>query len=78
MPLSAIAQIEEQTAPLEVEHLGQFPSTTVSFNLAPGASLGAAVDAIKQAEAEIGMPTQHDHRDSRAPHWRSRRPSATS
>ncbi len=56
VPLSAIAQIEEQTAPLEVEHLGQFPSTTVSFNLAPGASLGAAVDAIKQAEAEIGMP----------------------
>jgi multidrug efflux pump len=56
VPLSAIAQIEEQTAPLEVEHLGQFPSTTVSFNLAPGASLGAAVDAIKEAEAEIGMP----------------------
>jgi multidrug efflux pump len=56
VPLSAIAQIEEQTAPLEVEHLGQFPSTTVSFNLAPGASLGAAVGAIKEAEAEIGMP----------------------
>ena len=56
VPLSAIAQIQEQTAPLEINHLGQFPSTTVSFNLAPGASLGEAVDAIKQAEQEIGMP----------------------
>ena len=56
VPLSAIAQVEEQTAPLEINHLGQFPSTTVSFNLAPGAALGEAVDAIKQAEQEIGMP----------------------
>jgi len=56
VPLSAIAQVEEQTAPLEINHLGQFPSTTVSFNLAPGASLGEAVDAIKQAEQEIGLP----------------------
>jgi multidrug efflux pump len=56
VPLSAIAQVEVQSAPLEIDHLGQFPSTTVSFNLAPGASLGAAVDEIKQAEQEIGMP----------------------
>jgi len=56
VPLSAIAQIEEQTAPLEVQHLGQFPATTVSFNLAPGASLGEAVDAIQQAEKDIGLP----------------------
>ena len=56
VPLSAIAKVEEQTAPLEINHLGQFPSTTVSFNLAQGASLGEAVDAIKQAEQEIGMP----------------------
>ena len=56
VPLSAIAQVEVQSAPLEINHLGQFPSTTVSFNLAPGASLGAAVDEIKQAEQEIGMP----------------------
>jgi multidrug efflux pump len=56
VPLSAIARFDEETAPLEIEHLGQFPATTVSFNLAPGASLGQAVDAIKQAEAEIGMP----------------------
>jgi len=56
VPLSAIAKVEEQRAPLEINHLGQFPSTTVSFNLAPGASLGEAVTAIKQAEQEIGLP----------------------
>jgi multidrug efflux pump len=56
VPLSAIAQVEEQTAPMEIDHLGQFPATTVSFNLAPGASLGAAVDAVKGAEQEIGLP----------------------
>jgi len=56
VPLSAIAQFIEQTAPLSVSHLGQFPSALISFNLAPGASLGAAVDAIRQAEAEIGLP----------------------
>jgi multidrug efflux pump len=56
VPLSAIANVEEQTAPLQINHLGQFPSITVSFNLAPGASLGEAVDAIKQAEQEIGLP----------------------
>ena len=56
VPLSAIVQVEEQTAPLQINHLGQFPSTTISFNLAPGASLGEAVTAIKQAEQEIGMP----------------------
>jgi multidrug efflux pump len=55
VPLSAIAQIQEQTAPLLIDHLGQFPSATVSFNLAQGASLGEAVAAIKQAEQEIGM-----------------------
>jgi multidrug efflux pump len=56
VPLSAIAKVEQQTAPMEIDHLGQFPSTMVSFNLAPGASLGQAVDAIKAAEREIGMP----------------------
>jgi multidrug efflux pump len=56
VPLSAIAKVEEQTAPLEINHLGQFPSASVSFNLAPGASLGEAVSAIKQAEQEIGLP----------------------
>jgi multidrug efflux pump len=56
VPLSAIAEIEEQTAPLQIDHLGQFPATNVSFNLAPGASLGEAVNAIKQAEQEIRLP----------------------
>jgi multidrug efflux pump len=56
VPLSAIARIIEQTAPMSINHLGQFPSAMVSFNLAPNASLGAAVTAIRNAEAEIGMP----------------------
>jgi multidrug efflux pump len=56
VPLSAVAHFEEQTAPLQINHLGQFPSTTVSFNLAPGVSLGDAVAAVKQAEQEIAMP----------------------
>jgi multidrug efflux pump len=56
VPLSVIAGKHEGTAPLQISHLGQFPSATVSFNLAPGASLGEAVTAIKQAQADIGQP----------------------
>jgi len=56
VPLSAIATFEEQTAPLRLDRLSQFPSTTISFNLAPGASLGAAVEAITAAQREIGLP----------------------
>jgi multidrug efflux pump len=56
VPLSAVAKLIQQTAPLAISHLGQFPSATVSFNLAPGASLGAAVDAIRSTEREIGLP----------------------
>ncbi len=56
VPLSAIAHVRETTSPLRIDHLGQFPSTSISFNLGPGASLGEAVDAIKQARQEIGMP----------------------
>jgi multidrug efflux pump len=56
VPLTAIAKVTEQSAPLLINHLGQFPATTVSFNLAPSASLGAAVDAIQKAETEIGLP----------------------
>jgi multidrug efflux pump len=56
VPLSAIAHIRTETAPIEIDHLGQFPAATVSFNLAPGASLGAAVAAIRAAEREIGLP----------------------
>ncbi|HTT07181.1 MAG TPA: MdtB/MuxB family multidrug efflux RND transporter permease subunit [Gammaproteobacteria bacterium] len=56
VPLSAIATVSQQTAPLQINHLGQFPATMISFNVARGASLGGAVDAIEQAEAELGMP----------------------
>jgi multidrug efflux pump len=56
VPLSAIARVREQPAPLAINHLGQFPSATVSFNLAPGASLGTAVKAIAQAGRDIGLP----------------------
>jgi multidrug efflux pump len=56
VPLSAIAKFHERAAPLLVTHLGQFPATTVSFNLAKGASLGEAVKAIEQAKEEIGLP----------------------
>ncbi|EJN02049.1 MdtB/MuxB family multidrug efflux RND transporter permease subunit [Herbaspirillum sp. YR522] len=57
VPLSSIATVTERTAPLVVNHIGQFPAATVSFNLASGASLGEAVKAIKAAELEIGMPS---------------------
>src|SRR5437588_586751 len=56
VPLSAIATFEERQAPLRIDRLGQFPATTISFNLAPGAALGDAVDAIVAAQKEIGMP----------------------
>jgi multidrug efflux pump len=56
VPLSAVTRIEETTTPLAVNHQGQFPVVTVSFNLAPGASLGAAVQAIDAARTTIGMP----------------------
>jgi multidrug efflux pump len=56
VPLAAVASVSEQYAPLSVNHLGQFPAATVSFNLAPGASLGDAVQAIEAAEKEIGVP----------------------
>jgi multidrug efflux pump len=56
VPLATLAKFRQETAPLQVSHLGQFPSATVSFNLAPGAALGDAVTAIKQAEVDIGLP----------------------
>jgi multidrug efflux pump len=56
VPLSAFAHFEERTAPLTVNHQGQFPVVTISFNLAPGASLGDATTAIDQAQQSIGMP----------------------
>jgi multidrug efflux pump len=56
VPLAAFAHFSEQTAPLIVAHQGQFPAATLSFNLAPGASLGQAVDAIHRAEQRVALP----------------------
>jgi multidrug efflux pump len=56
VPLAAIAQIEQRPTPLEIGHMSQFPSATFSFDVAPGYSLGAAVDAIQQAEIDVGTP----------------------
>jgi multidrug efflux pump len=56
VPLSAIVHVSQRQGPLLITHLGQFPATTVSFNTAPGASLGAAIEAIEKAEQEIGLP----------------------
>ena len=56
VPLSGIATITRTVAPLVVTHQEQFPSVTLSFDLAPGYSLGNAVRAIAAAEQEIGMP----------------------
>ena len=57
VPLSAFAHFEPALAPLAVSHQGQFPAVTLSFNLAPGFSLGEAVDAIRAAERQIALPT---------------------
>ena len=56
VPLSAIATIRQTTAPLVITHEQQFPSATISFDLAPGYSLGDAVVAVRQAERAIGLP----------------------
>ncbi len=56
VPLAAIAKVVEQPAPLERDHLGQFPAALISFDVAPGHSLGAAVNAITGAEHAIGVP----------------------
>ncbi len=56
VPLSAFAHFQPGTSQLSINHQGQFPAATISFNLAPGTSLGQAVDAIHAAEAEIGLP----------------------
>ena len=56
MPLSAFTHFEAGPAPLVVNHQGQFPVVTISFDLAPGYSLGDAVSAIDNARQQIGMP----------------------
>ena len=55
VPLSAIATVEQRQSPLQVDHLSQFPSASFSFDLAPGYSLGSAVNAITKAQKDAGM-----------------------
>ncbi|MGH8280492.1 MAG: multidrug efflux RND transporter permease subunit [Gammaproteobacteria bacterium] len=56
VPLSAISTVETRTTPMVINHLNQFPSATISFNLAQGASLGSAVNAIEGLEQAIHLP----------------------
>jgi len=56
VPLSAITRVKATSGPLLLDHQGQFPATTLSFNLAPGASLGQAVQAMESATKKIGLP----------------------
>ena len=56
VPILAIATLSERQAPLQIGHLGQFPAATISFNLARNAALGDAVQAVTQAERDIGLP----------------------
>ena len=56
VPLSAFTRMEFHAAPITVNHQGQFPVVTLSFNLAPGSSLGEAVAAIDKVKSEVGLP----------------------
>ncbi len=56
VPLSAFTQTSQVMAPILISHMGQFPASTISFNLAQGASLGAAVKAIQKVEKDIKRP----------------------
>jgi multidrug efflux pump len=56
VPLASVAKVIERPASLAINHIGQFPAATISFNLAAGASLGQAVRAIENAQREIGVP----------------------
>jgi len=56
VPLSTVATVVEKAAPLAINHIGQFPASTISFNLARGASLGDAVEAIETAKTELALP----------------------
>jgi multidrug efflux pump len=56
VPLAAFSQVQMQSVPITVNHQGQFPVVTLSFNLAPNASLGDAVTAVNKVQQEMGMP----------------------
>jgi multidrug efflux pump len=57
VPLSAFSEFTSDSTPLAVNHQGQFPCVTISFNLPPGVSLSEAVPVIENAEREIGLPS---------------------
>jgi multidrug efflux pump len=57
VPLSAIAHWEQKRTSLAVNHQGQYPAVTLTFNLAPNVALGDAVTALQKAQADMGMPT---------------------
>ncbi|MEO7598856.1 MAG: multidrug efflux RND transporter permease subunit [Opitutus sp.] len=68
VPLSSIGRVRERRAPLLINHVGQFPAATISFNLGAHASLGAAVSTIEKTAQEIGMPPAIELRFQGAAH----------
>jgi hydrophobe/amphiphile efflux-1 (HAE1) family protein len=60
IPISTVAKFTNKTAPLTVNHQGQFPAVTISFNLAPGVALGEAVEKIQQTQADLKTPITLD------------------
>ncbi len=62
VPLSSVARVTQRPAALLINHQGQFPAATISFNLGPDASLGGAVKAIERVQQEIGLPTEVESR----------------
>ena len=78
VPLSAFTRFQPTSDTLAVNHQGQFPAVTLSFNLAPGVALGDAVRAIEECAARDGHAGEHARRASRARHRRSRHPCRAS
>jgi multidrug efflux pump len=62
VPLSAVARFSERSGPLSINHLGQFPAATISFNLGHGASLGQAVEAIRTVQQNLNLPLSIESR----------------
>ncbi|WP_424813251.1 efflux RND transporter permease subunit [Roseococcus sp. YIM B11640] len=56
VPLSALTRLERSSAPLSIMHQGQFPASTITFNLQPGVALGEAAALVEEAQRAIGMP----------------------
>jgi len=68
VPLAGVARVSERPATLLINHIGQFPAVTISFNLGPGASLGSAVQAIEEASRAMELPTAIELRFQGAAH----------